>query len=402
MRPRWLAHGLDPRMMSMILALIAIWVGLEIATDGIFLTPRNLYNLSLQTSAIAIIACGMVFVIVARQIDLSVGSLLAFTGVFTAFAQVRWLDGFPGTSWIISIALGLAAGIAVGLFQGWWVAYRGIPALIVTLAGFLMYRGAAFLVAEGQTIAPLDVTYQRLGGGAAGSIGPTASWIVAAIGCAWLIYQVWYTRSELARYGADQAPMWLDAVKVAVGTAAIIGFAAVMVSYPDRTNTDADGNPLGMGIGIPVLILIVVVAVLSFVANRTRFGRYIFAYGGNPESAMLAGINTKWLVVKIFVMMGILSTIAAVIVTARLNAGANSIGQSAELYAISAAVIGGTSLAGGIGSVPGAVIGALIIQSLDSGMVLLDVSSAKRQIIIGLVLIAASWFDVVFTKRQTK
>jgi D-xylose transport system permease protein len=151
-----------------------------------------------------------------------------------------------------------------------------------------------------------------------------------------------------------------------------------------------------------VLILIAVVVVLSFLAHRTRFGRYVFAYGGNPEAATLAGINTRWLVVKIFVMMGILSTIAAVITTARLNAGANSIGQLAELYAISGAVIGGTSLAGGVGSVPGAVVGALVIQSLDNGMVLLDVANAKRQILIGLVLTAAVWFDVAYTRRQTR
>jgi D-xylose transport system permease protein len=175
-----------------------------------------------------------------------------------------------------------------------------------------------------------------------------------------------------------------------------------MASYPDRAKLDENGNGPGMGIGIPVLILILVVIVLSFLAHRTRFGRYVFAYGGNPESALLAGINTRFLLVKIFVMMGILSAIASVITTARLNAGANSIGQLAELYAISAAVIGGTSLAGGAGSVPGAVIGALIIQSLDNGMVILDVGSAPRQIIIGLVLIAASWFDVVYNKRHNR
>jgi D-xylose transport system permease protein len=388
-------------MVSMVLALIVIWIGLHIATDGIFLTPRNLYNLSIQTSAIAVIACGMVYVIVARQIDLSCGSLLAFTGVLTAFAQVSWFENLPA-GWLVSMLVGFGAGIAVGLFQGWWVAYRGLPALVVTLAGYLMYRGAAFLVAQGQTIAPLNVTYQRLGGGSAGSIGVTASWIVGAAGVAFLAWQVWHTRRELDKYGAEKGPIWLDVAKVVVGTAAILGFVAVMAAYPDLTHTDAAGNPTGMGIGVPVLILIFVVAVLSFLARRTRFGRYVFAFGGNPEAAVLAGINTRWLLVKIFVMMGILSTIAAVIVTARLNAGANSIGLSAELYAIAGAVIGGTSLAGGMGTVPGAVLGALFIQSLDSGMVLLDVPSAQRQIIIGLVLIAASWFDVVYTKRNTR
>ncbi len=388
-------------MVSMLLALAAIWIALELLTDGLFLSPRNLYNLSVQTSAIAVISCGMVFVIVARQIDLSVGSLLAFTGMLTTFVQVEKLDSVPA-SWLLSIAIGIGAGVVVGLFQGWWVGYRGLPALIVTLAGFLIYRGAAFLIADGRTIAPLDETYQVLGGGPAGSLGVPASWAVGAAGCAWLGWQVWSTRRERAKYTADQGPAWLDVVKVVVGAAAILAFVVVMVSYPNRVKLDADGEPTGMGIGVPVLILIAVVAVLSFVAHRTRFGRYVFAYGGNPEAATLAGVNTRWLVVKIFVMMGILSTIAAVITTARLNAGANSIGQLAELYAISGAVIGGTSLAGGVGSVPGAVIGALVIQSLDNGMVLLDVANAKRQILIGLVLIAAVWFDVAYTRRRTR
>lgn len=398
---RQLGHELDPRMVAMLLVLIAIWIVLDLTTDGLFLTPRNLYNLSIQASAIAVISCGMVYVIVARQIDLSVGSLLAFTGVLTAFAQVRWFEGSEW-AWLLSIGVGLATGAAVGVFQGWWIAYRGIPALVVTLAGFLMYRGAAFLVAEGQTIAPLDETYQRLGGGAAGSIGVGASWVIGAVGCAWLAWYVWSTRRERARYDADQAPLWIDAAKVVVGSAAILAFVLVMARYPDLTRADDDGNAPGMGIGVPVLILIVVVVTLTFIAHRTRFGRYVFAYGGNPESAVLAGINTRWVLVKIFIMMGLLSTVAAVITTARLNAGANSIGQLAELYAISAAVIGGTSLAGGVGSVPGAVVGALVIQSLDNGMVLLDVSSAKRQIAIGLVLIAAVWFDVVYTRRKTR
>lgn len=388
-------------MASMLLVLVAMWIVLHLVTKGLFLTPRNLYNLSIQTSTTAIIACGMVFVIVARQIDLSVGSLLAFTGVLTAFAQVRWFEGTSG-GWLLSILVGLGTGAAVGLFQGWWVAYRGIPALVVTLAGFLMYDGAAFLVADGQTIAPLEESYQRLGGGAAGSIGVTASWLVGAVGCAWLAWYVWHTRRERAKYTAEQAPVWVDSLKVIVGVVAILAFVMVMARYPDVTRADEEGNAPGMGIGVPVLILIAVVVALTFLAHSTRFGRYVFAYGGNPESAVLAGINWRWVLVKIFIMMGILSTVAAVITTARLNAGTNSIGQRTELYAIAAAVIGGTSLAGGVGSVPGAVVGALFIQSLDGGMVLLEVGSAQRKILIGLVLIAAGWFDVVYTRRKTR
>jgi D-xylose transport system permease protein len=400
-KPQRRGLGVDPRMVSMLLALLGIWIALEVLTHGLFLSPRNLYNLSVQASAIAVISCGMVFVIVARQIDLSVGSLLAFTGMLTAFTQAGWFDGTPW-GWLLSIVAGAGIGVAVGLFQGWWIAYRGVPALIVTLSGFLIYRGAAFLVADGQTIAPLDETYQMLGGGPAGSLGVPASWAVGAVGCAWLGWQVWSTRRERARYTADQGPAWLDVVKVIAGAAAILGFVAVMVSYPNRVELDAAGEPTGMGIGVPVLTLIAVVVVLSFLAHRTRFGRYVFAYGGNPEAAMLAGINTRWLVVKIFVMMGILSTIAAVITTARLNAGTNSIGQYAELYAIAGAVIGGTALSGGVGSVPGAVIGALVIQSLDNGMVLLDIEVSKRQIVIGLTLLLAGWFDVEYTRWRSR
>src|SRR3954452_22887896 len=200
--------GLDPRMVSMLLALLAIWIVLELLTDGLFLSPRNLYNLSVQASAIAVISCGMVFVIVARQIDLSVGSLLAFTGMLTTFVQVNWLEGMPA-GWLISMAVGIAAGVVVGLFQGWWIGYRGLPALIVTLAGFLIYRGAAFLVADGQTIAPLDETYQVLGGGSAGSLGVPASWLGGALACVWLGWHVWSTRRERAKYTDVPAPAWL-------------------------------------------------------------------------------------------------------------------------------------------------------------------------------------------------
>jgi D-xylose transport system permease protein len=400
MRARELSRAVDLRLASMLLALIVVWIGFWWLTDGAFLTPRNLYNLSIQGSAIAVMACGMVFVIVARQIDLSVGSLLAFTGVLTAYVQVGWIEDHPDAGWMLSILVGLGTGAAVGLFQGWWVAYRGIPAFVVTLAGFLMYRGAAFLVAEGQTIAPLDESYQRLGGGVDGSIGVAWSWVLGAIASLWLAWYVWHTRRERAKYRAGAVPAWLDATKVVLGCAAIAAFVAVMAAYPNRAAMDEQGNAPGMGIGIPVLILIIVVSALTFLANRTRFGRYVFAYGGNPEAALLAGINTRRLLVLIFVLMGALSALAAVITTARLNAGTNSLGQLAELYVIAATVIGGTSLSGGLGSVPGAVIGALFMISLENGMVLLDVSSAMRQIVIGLVLIAAVWFDVVYTRRR--
>lgn len=394
--------GFDPRFSAMILVLIVTWVMLAILTDGVFLSPRNLYNLSIQTCVTGIMACGMVYLIVARQIDLSVGSALAFAGMVIAYSQVHLLPPELPLGWVLSIVFGLLAGVAIGLFQGWWVAYRGVPAFVVTLAGYLMYRGAAFLVADGRTIAPLNATYQRLGGGMSGSIGEGLSLALGALACAAVVWRYWSARRSRKRYAAAQPPLWSDVLKAVMICVAIISFVLVMNAYPDPSLRDLSGNTAGMGIAIPVLVLLVVAAVLAFVAGHTRFGRYVFAYGGNPEAALLAGIETKRLLVQLFILMGILAAIAGMITTARLNSGTSSLGQMAELYVIAAAVIGGTSLAGGIGSIVGAIVGALLIQTLDNGMVLLDITSAKRQIIVGFVLIAAVWFDTAYNKRSGK
>jgi D-xylose transport system permease protein len=399
----WLEKaGFDTRFTSLVLALALIWAVLAYATDGIFLTPRNLYNLSIQTCVTAIMACGMVYLIVARQVDLSVGSQMAFAGMLIAYVQVEWLGAETPFACAASIAIGVGAGLAMGAFQGWWAAYRGLPAFVVTLAGYLIFRGAAFLVADGQTLAPLSTTYQRIGGGVQGSIGPTWSWVVGLAACAWVIAQAVYARRSRARYNASVAPVWADALKAGVTCAAILAFVAVMNAYPDPASAAEGGAPEGKGIGVPVLILIAVAAALTVVATRMRFGRHVFAYGGNPEAAFLSGLPTKRVVLEAFMLMGALSAIAAVITTSRLNSGTHSIGQMAELYVIAAAVIGGTSFAGGVGTIPGAIVGAILIQSLDNGMVLMDVSSARRQIAIGLVLIGAVWLDLVYSRGRSR
>jgi len=292
-------------------------------------------------------------------------------------------------------------GMALGAFQGYWTAFRGVPAFVVTLAGYLMFRGAAFLVADGQTLAPLSMTYSRLGGGVHGSIGPMWSWVVGLVACAWVVAQVVYARRSRSRYNASMAPLWADALKAFISCAAVIAFVMVMNAYPDPGTGD-DEMTTGKGIGVPVLILVAVAVVLTLVSTRTRFGRYVFAYGGNPEAALLSGLPTKRVLLLLFVLMGVLAAISAVITTSRLNSGTHSIGQMAELYVIAAAVIGGTSFAGGVGTIPGAIVGALLIQSLDNGMVLMDVSSAKRQIAIGLVLIGAVWVDGIYQRRQAR
>ncbi|MBV8504122.1 MAG: ABC transporter permease [Paucibacter sp.] len=398
MRSNLEAAGFDARFSALVLALGAIWVALAIATDGVFVSPRNLYNLSIQTCVTAIMACGMVFLIVARQIDLSVGSIMAFTGMMVAWTQTNKLGIEGNVGWIASIGVGIVGGLLLGLFQGWWAAYRGVPAFVVTLAGYLMFRGAAFLVADGQTLAPLSDNFQRLGGGLQGSIGPAWSWLLAGVGCAALILQTHSARRSRAAYGAKQHPLWADVLKVALIGGALLAFVAVVCAYPDPSSETESGK----GIAVPVLLLLVIALVLDVVARRTRFGRHVWALGGNPEAALLSGLPTKRLLLQLFMLSGALAAIAAVITTARLGSGSHSIGQMAELYVIAATVIGGTSLTGGTGSIAGAIVGALLIQTLDNGMVLLDVPTAQRQIFIGLILIAAVWFDGLYSKGGRK
>jgi D-xylose transport system permease protein len=385
---------IDNRMLAMIIALLSIWVILNIMTGGIFFTARNMYNLAVQSSVVGIMATGMVLVIVSRHIDLSVGSLLGFTGMVIAYLQVHVFPLGAAWNWPLTILCGLALGGLVGLWQGWWISYRGVPSFVTTLAGLLMFRGAAYLVTDGRTVAPMDKTYQILGGGIDGSIGATWSWILAGAAIAWMLTNSIMVRRSCRKYGFKLKPLWVELLFLTIGTALVCGFVLVMNAYyKPRTE-------IPRGIPVPVLIMICVVVGMSLLAKITRFGRYVFAIGGNPEAAELSGIAVKKITTLVFMVMGILCGVAAVITTARLNAGANSMGMLAELNVIAAAVIGGTSLAGGQGTIYGAILGAVIMQSLDSGMVLLGISSAMRQLVIGAVLIIAVWFDVVYNKNR--
>jgi D-xylose transport system permease protein len=385
----------DGRMLAMVGALVAIGIILDLASGGVFLSARNLYNLAVQSSVVGVMATGMVLVIVARHIDLSVGSVLGFTGMLIAALQVEWLPQRGPWAWPVSVAAGLAAGALIGAWQGYWVAYRGVPAFVVTLAGLLVFRGGAWLVTDGRTVAPLDPTYELLGGGLRGSIGAGWSWMLGATAVAALAALQVRGRRERRRHGFAPRPLWVEAARLGLWTGLIVAFVSVMNAY---TRPQSD---VARGVPVPVLILIAVVVAMSALARVTRFGRYVFALGGSPEAAALAGIDVRRVTLGVFTLMGLLCAVAAVLTTARLGAGASSMGTLAELSVIAAAVIGGTSLSGGVGSVAGAILGAVIMQSLDNGMVLLDVSSALRQVLIGLVLIVAVWADSVYGRRRS-
>lgn len=413
---------LDSRMLGMLGALALIWVsfhlyGALINGQGIFLTARNLWNLSVQTASIGIMATGMVLVIITRNIDLSVGSMIGVIGMIMGLVQVELLPSMLGLGhpaiWIITVLAGVALGALLGAFHGWLIAYRGIPSFIVTLGGMLVWRGAAFLVSDGKTIAPVDSTFALLGGGPYGSIGATGSWIVGILGCAAILWSVYSGRASRRKHDIRLRPLWGDITVAALGCGALIGAVLVVDSYPWPKGivqaylaanpdivTPADELFISHGFAIPVMIMAAVAIFMTILMTRTRFGRYVFAIGGNPEAAALAGIDTRWMTLKIFSLMGLLTGVAAIVSSARLNSATNALGALDELYVIAAAVIGGTSLAGGVGTIYGAIIGAFIMGSLQTGMVLIGFGDGSyRSIVVGVALVLAVYLDNLYRKK---
>ncbi len=383
----WRRTGVDLRLALMCLLLVVMALVFNVMSGGIFLSPENLYNIAQQTAVVGIVSTVMVLVIVARHIDLSVGSVMGFVGVLVAYLQYT-----AGWSWPASCLAGLAVALLVSLYQGGLTAVLGVPSFVVTLGGLMSFRGAAFLVADGKTQPVNDEFFQRLGGGYDGGIGTTATWVLAALVGIALFARMLQKRRARLRHEMPVEPLWVELLLTAVPVTVVLAFAATMNNYQISSKTDAQGIP------IPVLIWAVVAVVLSFIVHRTRFGRYVFAMGGNPDAAALVGIPVKRVTLMLFALLAVLVTVAAIVSIARLNAGTNSLGSGMELYVIAAAVIGGTALAGGTGSIFGSVLGALIMQSLDSGMLLLDVAIGKRMVIIGQVLIVAVVFDVLYRK----
>ncbi|PRY76891.1 D-xylose transport system permease protein [Yoonia maritima] len=406
---------LDARLLGMIGALIAIAIGFSIATGGNFLTPRNIFNLTVQTVSVAIMATGMVFVIVTRNIDLSVGALLAICSAVIAMMQARWLPGYfgfeLGSPWIAPLAVisGLLIGTLIGAFNGVLVGYQKIPAFIVTLGGFMVWRYSGWFLTEGQTIAPLDPTFNLLGG-AEGTLGEFWSWIVGIVASLAAVWSVYKARRNRTEHGFPTKPLWADGTIAGVFVVAILGFVATLNAYnipkgkmrrifEARGEVMPEGFTQGHGLPISVMILIVVAVVMTVVAKKTRLGRYIFATGGNPDAAELSGINTRLLTVKIFAIMGFLCGLSAIVAQARLQSHTTDIGTLDELRVIAAAVIGGTALAGGAGTIYGAILGAMIMQSLTSGMGMVGVDSPLQNIVVGAVLVFAVWIDIVYRRK---
>jgi D-xylose transport system permease protein len=386
----------------------------NVLTDGRFLTPRNIFNLTIQTASVAIMATGMVFVIVTRHIDLSVGAILAACSALMAMTQVRWLPGMGleighwAIPWI-TISVGIAFGAAIGAFNGALVGFLGIPAFIVTLGGFLIWRNVGWYMTSGQTIGPLDQTFMTFGG-INGTLGGPTSWAIGIVAIICTVVLIFNARRVKVAHEFPVKPFWAEVTMAAIAAAAIAGFIAILTNYevPERVvERDpakygcevAEGCNAVYGLPISVLLLLAVAIVMTLVAQRTRLGRYIFATGGNPEATELSGVNTRLLTVKVFAIMGLLCALAAIVASARQTYHTNDIGTLDELRVIAAAVIGGTALSGGIGTIYGAIIGALIMQSLQSGMAMVNVDAPYQNIVVGFVLVFAVWVDIQYRKR---
>ena len=400
---------LDTRLLGMLAALAVIWIGFHLMSDGKFVTSRNLWNLSVQSTSIAIMATGMVLIIVTRNIDLSVGSLLGFLGYTMALVQTDGmisvfgvnftLGGLKGHwyTWLVALAVGLILGALIGLLQGSLVAYVGVPAFIVTLGGYLAWRGLIFRTGgkQGQTLAPLDSTFRYLGGAPERSLGEWKTWLVALLVCVAIVTSLLLARRSRSRHQLAVRPVGVD-VGLGVAGCGVVLLGVWWVSL--RYEPPVSGEPVG--VAYPVLILIGVTGLMTYLARRRRFGRYVYAYGGNPEAAELGGINTRRTVTATFMVMGMLCALSAAIQTARLNSATTNLGVQNELDVIAAVVIGGTSFSGGIGTIPGAVLGAVVMQSLRSGMSLLNIDSPTQDIVVAIVLVTAVAIDSLLRQHR--
>lgn len=412
------ATEIDVRLFGMLVALVVILVGFHILSGGKLISPANMLTLGVQASGTAIMATGMVLIIVSRNIDLSVGSQVGVIAMVYAVLMTNFLPdvlGFPEVGsplmWVVALGLGIGIGVLIGALQGFVIAYIGVPSFVVTLGGLLAFRGVVWVLSEGAAVTGIDNTFRVVGGGANGSLGSDWTWALAIIACIAIVAILVYNRRQRRRFGFHLRPRWAEVLIGGLSCAVVLGvaYAANQQFFPvglakrmaeqQGIAWPEGGLQISMGISWPIILLIGVTIVMTFIATRRRFGRYVYAYGGNPEAADLAGINTRWTIMKTFMLMGLLCALAAAIVVGRLNGAAQDLGTTQELLVIAAAVVGGTSFAGGIGTIPGAVLGAFVMQSLAYGLAFMGVPSPVQSIVAGIVLVVAVGLDTWNRRR---
>lgn len=372
------------------LALVAIWVFFAIQTEGGYISPQNISNLFRQMSVTSLMAAGMVLIIVTGGIDLSVGRLAGFVSVVVAFFQAsRWNTIFPdqpATAALLSVLIGLAVGIGWGVAQGYIIAYLRVPAFIVTLGSMFILQGLVLLQTEGKTIPANQPVFSEIG---QGYLPDMLGWILTAVVIVVLFLSMFRGRSNKQKYGFPLPSLTMDVAKTIFYSALMVVYVAVVNSYK-----------VAPGIPYPVLLLALVAVVMTYVSNNTRFGRYAYAIGGNREAARLSGINIRRSIFLIFVLMGFLSGVAGIVLASYVGYGTIGAGAGYELDVIASAILGGTSTLGGIGTIPGAMIGGLIMASLSTGLQMLNAPPATTYVIKGVVLVLAVLLDVYLKKKS--
>jgi putative multiple sugar transport system permease protein len=375
------------RQYGMILALVIIIIYFNYATNGISLRPLNVNNIILQNAHVIILAVGMLIVILTGNIDLSVGSVAAFVG---AIAGIMMVDN--GVAWQLATVVALLIGILAGAWNGFWIAYIKIPAFIVTLGGMLIFRGLTLAVLKGITLGPLPAGFNALSSGflpdffKGTSLHLFTIFIGLVFSVLYIIY-VFFSRKKRLRYQFEVAPMW-----IVILTTVFILFAINIFTYTIARHR-----------GFPnvSIILFIIIIIYTFITKKTTIGRHIYALGGNIDAARLSGINTRRTMFLAYTNMGLLAAVSGIVYSARLNASTPKAGELFELDAIASAFIGGASASGGIGTIIGAVIGALVMGVINNGMSLLGLGIDWQQVVKGLVLLLAVWFDIA-TKNRAK
>lgn len=361
------------KILSLLLAIVVIWSFFGQITDGAFLTPRNFSNLLRQMAITGMLASGMVFIIISGEIDLSVGAMLGLLGGVMAILDYTF-------HWPIALTIPavILLGVAIGMANGYWVAYLRVPSFIVSLAGFLAFRGILLGITKGTTV-PLDSPALVMIG--QGYLPIMFGNFLGVVVFALLAVLTFKTRAGRAEHSLAVAPLWQDVAKLAVVAVLIAGFITTLNQYE--------------GIPVPVLATLIILGVFSFMANKTVFGRRIYSIGSNVEATRLSGVNVRVIKMMVFGLMGLMCAFAGLTTTARLAAGSPSAGNLGELDAIASCFIGGASSRGGVGTVYGALIGALIMASLDNGMSMIGVDSFWQMIVKGSILLLAVWVDVI-------
>ena len=376
---------------TLIIALVVIWGYFALATGGGYVSPQNISNLFRQMSVTSLMAAGMVLVIVTGNIDLSVGRLAGFVSVVAAYLQASvWNTVFPdqpALAALLSVIAGLAVGTLWGIAQGYIIAYLRVPAFIVTLGSLFMLEGLVLLQTQGKTIPANQPVFSQIG---QGYLPANFSWLLAAIIIGMLIYITWQGRRNKRKYGFPLPALAMDVLKVAAYSALLVIYVGIVNSYK-----------IAPGIPYPVLLLALVAIAVTYLANNTRFGRYAYAIGGNREAARLSGISIRRNLFLIFVLMGFLCGVAGIVLASYVGYGTIGAGGGYELDVIASAILGGTSTLGGVGTIPGAMIGGLIVASLSTGLQMVNAPPAITYVIKGGVLVFAVLMDVYFKRNNS-